>query len=77
MPTNLSNIIRDLEQERTRIDRAIAALKSIGSTAAAKSSPAKAAPGRRRRRGHLSAAARARIAAAQKTRWAKFRAKKK
>jgi hypothetical protein len=74
MPTNLDSIIRELENERSRIDRAIQSLKGVGSAKSATK------VSRRRggnRRGHLSAGARARIAAAQRARWAKFRAKNK
>jgi hypothetical protein len=57
---NLDGIIKELQQERTRIDQAIEALTSLnGSTP-------KAAPART-----MSASARRRIAAAQRARWAK------
>ena len=76
--SNLSAVIKQLrsERERTareleRLDNAIAALDHIG-TRAAMGRPAPR--GRRARR--FSAAARARMAAAQRARWAKLKAKK-
>jgi len=63
---NLDQILGELRNERDRLDRAIAALDGI--------STGKAVTRRGRRGGrHLSAAARARIAAAQRARWAKLR----
>src|SRR3954467_4356426 len=57
---NIEGIIRELQQERSRIDQAIQALTSLnGSTV-------KVAPART-----MSASARRRIAAAQRARWAK------
>jgi hypothetical protein len=62
--TNLTGVVRQLQQERARaakeveqLDVALAALNGGGTG----------------RRGRLSAAARARIAAAQRARWAKLR----
>ena len=60
--TNLTEIIRNLEAERDRIDAAIKALKGAGG--------ASAKQGKHRT---MSAAGRARIAAAQRARWAKVR----
>ena len=62
--TNLSAVLAQLKKERDKLNRAIEAL-SQGTKGASS--------GRRR----LSAAARQRIASAQRARWAKFRAKKK
>lgn len=64
--TDLIGIIKQLEQERDRIDQAIRALRGVGSPNGA---------GRPKR--FLSAAARRRIAAAQRARWAKVKAGKK
>jgi hypothetical protein len=64
--TDLNGIIKQLEQERDRIESAILALRGVGSR--------NGASGTRRT---LSAAARRRIAAAQRARWAKVRAGKK
>lgn len=57
---NFESIIKELQQERTRIDRAVQALTSLNGTAP------KAAPART-----MSASVRRRIAAAQRARWAK------
>jgi exonuclease VII small subunit len=59
---NFQSIVKELQQERDRLDRAIAALTSLNGTAV-----------KTRQRRTLSAAARARIAAAQRARWAKHR----
>jgi hypothetical protein len=70
MDTNA--LIRQLTQERDRIDQAIKLLSDIGSTV----NGSKAATGKRRKkRAPLSAEARARIAAAQRKRWAVARNK--
>jgi hypothetical protein len=61
---NIDGIIQELRQERARIDQAIQALTSLNGI-----SP-KAAPTRT-----MSAAARRRIAAAQRARWAKLKGK--
>jgi len=57
---NLDRVIKELQQERTRIDQAIEALSSLNGAAP------KAPPTRT-----MSASARRRIAAAQRARWAK------
>jgi hypothetical protein len=63
----LERIIRELKQERERIDAALRALATLSSHF-----------GRRTGGGrHMSAAAKARIAEAQRKRWAKWRAGKK
>jgi hypothetical protein len=76
---NLSAVINQLRRERDRASRelerlehAIAALDHIGGSRAGRGAFAKRGSRRRRK---LSAAARARIAAAQRARWAKFRSK--
>jgi len=63
---NINGIVKQLEQERDRIDSAIQALKGVSSR-----------NGASRPRRTLSAAARRRIAAAQRARWAKVKAGKK
>ena len=63
--TDLSAVVAQLKKERDKLDRAIAALSGVGGT------------GGRRGPRRLSAAARERIAAAQRARWAKFKAKKR
>ena len=65
--TDLANVLGHLKQERAKLDRAIAALSGVmGKTS-------NSGTGRKR---VLSAAARKKIAAAQRARWAKARAKK-
>lgn len=64
--TDLSAVLAQLKKERDKLDRAIAALSGTGSGTDS---------GRRVKR-RLSAAARKRIADAQRARWAKFKAKK-
>ena len=65
---DLNRIIRDLEEERLRIDAALAALKGIMNPN--KTEKTKSATSRGRT---LSAEARKRIADAQRKRWAKVR----
>lgn len=64
----LQGIIRHLKQERARIDAAVRALTTLGTTFG---------PRIRKGRRKLSAAARARIAAAQRKRWARWKKGKK
>ena len=64
--TDLDAVLEQLKEERAKLDRAIAALSGVGS----KSSKTN------RGRPPLSVAARKRIAAAQRARWAKWKAKK-
>ena len=64
---DLGAVVAQLKVERAKLDKAIAALSGV----AGKSSGA----GRGTRR--LSSAARERIAAAQRARWANFKAKKR
>jgi hypothetical protein len=65
--TDLRAVVEQLKTERARRDRAITALSSVVG--------GKERKGRRGKR-RLSAAARKRIADAQRARWAKIRAKK-
>jgi hypothetical protein len=64
---DLVAIVAQLKVERAKLDKAIEALSGVAGKSGGGGS------GTRR----LSAAARARIAAAQRARWAKFKAKKK
>jgi hypothetical protein len=64
--TDLGTIVAQLKKERDKLDKAIAALSGITGGGGG---------GRGRRK--LSASARERIAAAQRARWAKFKAKKR
>jgi hypothetical protein len=61
---DLGAIVAQLKAERAKLDKAIEALSSVAGRSGGS--------GKRR----LSAAARGRIAAAQRARWAKFKAKK-
>ena len=63
---NLGAVLAQLKQERAKLDKAIEALSGLTGNSAG------AGHGTRR----LSTAARAKIAAAQRARWAKFKAKK-
>jgi hypothetical protein len=67
---NIAAVLKELQQERNRLDQAIAALSSLAGTGSASGG---AGSGRR----PLSPAARARIAAAQRARWAKVKTKGK
>ena len=68
---NLNEIVTQLESERDRINAAIAALKGMGGKTQATKGIAVVKPQRK-----MSAAGRKRIAAAQRARWAKIKAKK-
>jgi hypothetical protein len=70
---DLDSIIKQLEEERSRIDAALAALKGIKSPSKTAISKPSVKPSRGRRR--ISAEGRARIAAAQKKRWAAVKKK--
>jgi len=63
---DLGAVVAQLKAERAKLDKAIAALNGIAGKSSGGGS------GTRR----LSAAARAKIAAAQRARWAKFKVKK-
>ena len=69
---DIQKILLDLQEERKRLDAAIAALQGLGS-GANRFSPPKVTARKRRR---MSAAARRKISAAQKKRWEKQRAAK-
>jgi hypothetical protein len=67
---NLAAVLKELQQERNRLDQAITVLSNLAGGQA--SGGGITGSGRR----PLSAAARARIAAAQRARWASIKAKK-
>jgi hypothetical protein len=72
---NIESIVQQLRQERDRLDAAIRALTSVaGSSGTSKSTTTVATAPKRRT---LSVAARRKIAAAQRARWAKVKAKQK
>jgi hypothetical protein len=64
---NLDAVIVTLKQERDRLNHAISALEGVGTNGASRSNGTR----------NISAAGRARIAAAQRKRWAAVRAKQK
>jgi len=66
--TDLSGTIKELIAQRDSLNEAIEALQSLSNGASRNGSS---------RKRTMSPAARARIAAAQRARWTKFRAKKK
>jgi hypothetical protein len=66
----ITSIVQQLQQERARIDAALQALTGVSNNRGTRGT---ARTGRRT----LSAAARKRIAAAQRARWAKWKAAKK
>ncbi|MBV8284443.1 MAG: hypothetical protein JO175_07315 [Candidatus Eremiobacteraeota bacterium] len=70
---DIEQIINALNEERERLDRAIAVLQG-GSRRFASSAIRAASTPRRRGARHMSAAARAKIGAAQRRRWAKVKA---
>ena len=70
---NLSAIVKQLKKERAQVERQLRGLDAALRTFASVYSGGK--PGRKRRK--ISAKGRARIAAAQRARWAKLRAKTK
>jgi uncharacterized phosphosugar-binding protein len=65
--TNLTSVLRQLEQERNRLSSRLEQLNSAVSALTAASGT---------RRGTISSAGRARIAAAQRARWAKAKGQK-
>jgi len=65
---NVNRILTELKAEKLKLDAAISAIEGISRTGPHRESPA---GGRRRGRRRMSAAARKRISAAQKARWAK------
>ena len=75
---DIQNIVAQLRQEASRIEHAITALVGLGSEPARRGRPpkrsqAKPAGGPKRRR--MSTAARKRISAAMKQRWARWKGK--
>lgn len=71
---DIQSVVAQLRQEASRIERAIAALVGLGSQSARRGRPPKASRAVRStapKRRTMSASARAKIAAAQRARWAK------
>jgi len=70
---NLSSLVKQLKQERDRVERQLSGLNAALTAFAGVYGGSK--PSRKRRK--MSAKGRAKIAAAQRARWAKVRAKRK
>ena len=74
---DIQSLLSELKTERNRIDQAVSALEGLSSPARrgrpAKAKPTASAGGKKRRR--MSPAARKRISAAMKQRWAKWKGK--
>jgi len=71
---DIQGIVEQLKQERNRIDQAVAALVGLGFQTARRGRPPKTSqpvPSTAPKRRTMSASARAKIAAAQRARWAK------
>jgi hypothetical protein len=70
-----ARLVRDLQAEKQRIERAIAALKALDSAGVRSQALQSASPARRktRKRGVMSAAGRKRISEMMKKRWAERR----
>jgi hypothetical protein len=78
--SNLAHVVQQLRKERNlalraikQLDEALKALSGVGALGATTTSHGSAQASRRKRR-TMSAAARRRIAAAQRARWAKWKA---
>jgi len=71
--TNLSSFVKQLKKERDRVERQLSGLNAAVAAFAGVYGGSK--PARKRRK--MSAKSRAKIAAAQRRRWAKVRAKQK
>jgi hypothetical protein len=71
---NLSGIVKQLKKERDKVEKQLSALDAAVTAFAAVYRATGKPPHKRRK---MSAKARAKIAAAQRARWAKVRAKRK
>ena len=74
---DIERIVAELEQERDRINQAIASLKGVNSPGSARKIVAANRKSGRQRRGGMSAAARKRLSEMMKKRWAEKRKKAK
>jgi hypothetical protein len=72
---DIQSVVAQLRQEVSRIEYAIAALVGLGSQSPRRGRPPKAKPATGQKRRRMSAAARKRISAAMKQRWAKWKGK--
>ena len=73
---DLDKIVTELEQERDRIDRAIALLRGTNAAGGARQGAASTAAGFRPRRRGMTAAGRKRLSELMKKRWAERRKKR-
>jgi len=75
---NFQNVIQQLEQEKARLESAIATLRKLsnGTSSASRSALSHRNGGNSRNASRLSPAGRRKIADAQRARWAKQRQKK-
>jgi hypothetical protein len=78
MTNGLKEVIKGLEQQKTAIERALAALREVDGTTAVESVPSATAPARRgrpaKRKGGMTPDGRRRLSEALKKRWAVKRA---
>jgi len=74
---DIERIVAELEQERDRINQAIASLKGVNSSGSTRKSAARNGRSGGRQRGGMSAAARKRLSQTMKKRWAEKRKKAK
>ena len=74
---DIERIVAELEQERDRINQAIASLKGINSYGSTRKSTAGNGRSGRQLRGGMSAGARKRLSETMKKRWAEKRKKAK
>ena len=72
---DMNRILAELRTERTRIDRAIAALEGLNSTGRRRVGRPPRAAATRRRRSRMSAAARRKMSRLMKQRWAQGKMK--
>jgi hypothetical protein len=73
---DLNRILNELKGERDRLDKAIAALESVGGKTVGQRSPISVTPKTSKKTRRLSAAGRRKISQAMKKRWAEARKKK-
>jgi len=77
MANSLTGIIEQLEQRKSAIERALAALREVDAPASAHVKPTVSLEATTDKRKKFSAAARKRMALAQKARWAKIKGENK
>jgi hypothetical protein len=70
---DLDRIVRELEEERDRLSRAITLLKGVNTPGVTRRAGASSATGPKRRRGGMTPAGRKRLSELMKKRWAERR----